>query len=186
VQDPVHFPRPISRYWAELHPEPFARGTSAFMAYYGMPLKAMRIAYVNGIGYRALVPAPAEEIAQRFARAEEVFPNKVWRDQLREWDEIAKPTAVKIHRELQSVDADALSDEGLAAYLARCRDHHSQMIFQHMRFTGSAMIAVGDLLGPILDKYRPIEAEVVATAMIKAALKNMPSGVIESDEIRAL
>ena len=146
VQDPVHFPRPISRYWAELHPEPFARGTSAFMAYYGMPLKAMRIAYVNGIGYRALVPAPAEEIAQRFARAEEVFPNKVWRDQLREWDEIAKPTAVKIHRELQSVDADALSDEGLAAYLARCRDHHSQMIFQHMRFTGSAMIAVGDLL----------------------------------------
>ena len=47
-------------------------------------------------------------------------------------------------------------------------------------------LAVGDLLGPILDKYRPIEAEVVATAMIKAALKNMPSGVIESDEIRAL
>jgi uncharacterized protein YbjT (DUF2867 family) len=47
-------------------------------------------------------------------------------------------------------------------------------------------LAVGDLLGPILDKYRPIEAEAVATAMIKAALKNMPSGVIESDEIRAL
>jgi phosphohistidine swiveling domain-containing protein len=146
VQDPVHFPRPITRYWAEMHPEPFARGTAAFMSYYGMPLKAMRMAYVNGIGYHTLEPAPAEEIPQRFARAEEVFANKVWRDQLREWDEISKPAAVKIHRELQSVDADALSDQGLAAYLARCRDHHAQMIVQHMRFTGSAMIAVGDLL----------------------------------------
>jgi len=146
VQDPVHFPRPSTRYWAEMHPEPFARGTSAFMTYYGMPLKVMRMVYVNGIAYRTLEPAPAEEIPQRFARAEEVFANKVWRDQLREWDEIAKPAAVKIHRELQSVDADALSDQDLAAYLARCRDHHVQMTFQHMRFTGSAMIAVGDLL----------------------------------------
>jgi phosphohistidine swiveling domain-containing protein len=168
AQDPVHFPRPISRYWAEMHPEPFARGTGAFMAYYGMPLKAMRIAYVNGIAYRALVPAPADEIPQRFARAEEVFPNKVWRDQLREWDEIAKPAAVKIHRELQSVDADALSDEGLVAYLTRCRDHHAQMIFQHMRFTGSAMIAVGDLLAH-LQLWGTGVARADALAMMRGA-----------------
>jgi len=47
-------------------------------------------------------------------------------------------------------------------------------------------LAVGDLLGPLLDRYRPIDADVVATAMIKAALKNLPSGVIESDQIRTL
>ncbi|MGA7983851.1 MAG: NAD(P)H-binding protein [Burkholderiales bacterium] len=47
-------------------------------------------------------------------------------------------------------------------------------------------LAVGDLLGPILGKYRPIDAEVVAMAMIKAALKNLPSGVIESEKIRTL
>jgi uncharacterized protein YbjT (DUF2867 family) len=47
-------------------------------------------------------------------------------------------------------------------------------------------LAVGDLLGPILGKYRPVDADVVATAMIKAALKNLPSGAIESDQIRAL
>ena len=34
----------------------------------------------------------------------------------------------------------------MVAYLTRCREHHSQMIFQHMRFTGSAMLPVGDLL----------------------------------------
>lgn len=47
-------------------------------------------------------------------------------------------------------------------------------------------LAVGDLLGPILGKYRPVDAEVVATAMIKAALKNLPSGAIESHQIRTL
>jgi len=168
VQDPVHFPRPLTRYWAEMHPAPFARGTGEFMAYYGMPLKAMHMAYVNGIAYRTLEPAPAEEIAQRFARADEVFAKKVWREQLREWDESAKPAAVKIHRELQSVDVDALSDQGLVAYLARCRDHHAQMIFQHMRFTGSAMIAVGDLLAH-LHLWGSGVARADALAMMRGA-----------------
>ena len=47
-------------------------------------------------------------------------------------------------------------------------------------------LAVGELLGPILGKYRPIDADVVAMAMIKAALKNLPSGTLESDQIRTL
>ena len=47
-------------------------------------------------------------------------------------------------------------------------------------------LAIGDLLGPLLDKYRPIDADVVATAMIKAALKSLPSGVIESAQIPTL
>jgi rifampicin phosphotransferase len=145
-QDPVHFPRPLTRYWTEMHPEPFRRGVHEFMAYYGMPLGAMEMRYVNGIGYRTMVPAPDEEIPERFARAEEVWERKVWRDQLREWDEKAKPAALEIHRELQAVDVDALSDDELVVYLTRCRDHHANMIFQHMRFTGSAMLPIGDLL----------------------------------------
>jgi uncharacterized protein YbjT (DUF2867 family) len=47
-------------------------------------------------------------------------------------------------------------------------------------------LVVADLLGPIMGKYRPIDADVVATAMIKAALKDLPSCVIESDDIRTL
>ena len=27
-QDPVHFPRPLTRYWTEVHPAAFARGTA--------------------------------------------------------------------------------------------------------------------------------------------------------------
>ncbi len=144
--DPVHFPRPVTRYWTEMHPEPFRRGTHEFMAYYGSLIESMETQYVNGFAYGMRHPAPEDEIPQRFARAEEVWERKVWRDQLREWDETFKPAAIKTHRELQSVDADALSGDELVAYLTRCREHHSQMIYQHMRFTGSAMLPVGDLL----------------------------------------
>jgi len=144
--DPVHFPRPVTRYWTEMHPEPFRRGTHEFMAFYGTPLDALETQYVNGFAYNTMRPAPDSEIPERFARAEKVWEHKVWREQLREWDETFKPAAINTHRELQSVDADALSDDALVAYLTRCREHHSQMIFQHMRFTGSAMLPVGDLL----------------------------------------
>ena len=75
-----------------------------------------------------------------------MFERKLWRDQLRAWDEKFKPASIKTHRELQSVDPDSLSDEELVAYLTRCRDHHSNMIYQHMRHTGAAIIPIGDLL----------------------------------------
>jgi len=46
--------------------------------------------------------------------------------------------------------------------------------------------AVGKVLGPLLGKYRPIHADIVAAAMLKAALENRPSGIIESGEIRKI
>jgi pyruvate,water dikinase len=120
-----------------MHPQPFRRGTREFMAYYGTVIESLEMQYVNGFAYTAMQPAPEDEIPRRFARAEQVWERKVWREQLREWDETAKPAAVRTHRELQSVDADALSDDELVAYLTRCREHHSQMIYQHMRFSGA-------------------------------------------------
>src|SRR5262249_55073178 len=83
------------------------------------------------------------------ARAEEVMAAKLWREQLREWDETSKPNAIAKHKELQSVDPDALSDDQLADHLARCRDHHSAMITQHMRYTASAVVPTGDFLAHV-------------------------------------
>jgi pyruvate,water dikinase len=149
-RDPVHFPRPVTRYFAETHPEPFLRGTSEFMAFYGAPLGGMEAQYVNGFSYSTMRPAPEEEIPQRFARAEEVWERKVWREQLQEWDDVAKPASIARHRELQAVDTGDLTDEELATYLTQCRDHHQQMMYQHMRFTASAMVPVGDLLAHVM------------------------------------
>ena len=46
--------------------------------------------------------------------------------------------------------------------------------------------AIGTVLGPLLGKYRPIHADLVAAAMLRAALEGRPSGVIESGEIRKM
>ncbi len=149
--DPVHFPRPVTRYWTETHPEAFMRGTSDFAHFYGMLIDGMQTAYVNGFAYNTMKPAPEEEIPQRFQRAEEVFQKKVWREQLRDWDETVKPAAIAAHREIQAIDPDSLSERASIAYLTRCRDHHAAMISQHMRYTASAMIPTGDFLAHVGD-----------------------------------
>ncbi|HEX7385104.1 MAG TPA: PEP-utilizing enzyme [Burkholderiaceae bacterium] len=145
-QDPVHFPRPLTRYFQETHPPAFRRGTQDFARFYGMLIDGLQYAYVNGIAYSQVVPAPEAELPARFARAAEVGANRLWREQLREWDEVCKPASVAAHRALQAVDPDALADADLAAYLRRCRDHHAAMITQHMRFTASAVVPTGDFL----------------------------------------
>jgi pyruvate,water dikinase len=116
-----------------------------------MLIDALEMAYVNGFGYRIVRPVAEEELPRRFQRAEEVFQRKFWREQLRDWNETFKPTSMKAHRELQSVDPDGLSDDALAAHLTRCRDHHAEMLHQHMRFTAAAIVPTGDFLAHVGD-----------------------------------
>jgi len=149
--DAVHFPRPATLYWAETHPAAIKRGVQDFTAFYGMLLDAIETAYVNGFSYTTMRPVGPEEIPARIKRAEEVFDGKLWREQLREWDETVKPASIAAHRALQSVDPEELDDEGLAEYLRSCSDHHSAMIVQHMRFTATAVIPTGDFLAHIGD-----------------------------------
>jgi phosphohistidine swiveling domain-containing protein len=149
--DPVHFSRPVTRYWAETHPDAFKKGTSDFARFYGILFDGLEVAYVNGFAYNRSSPLAEEEIPQRFERAEEVFQGKLWREQLRDWDETVKPSSIAAHREIQAIDPDALSDDELAEYLSRCRDHHAAMIAQHMRFTAGAMIPTGDFLAHVGD-----------------------------------
>lgn len=144
--DPVHFPRPVTRYWAETHPEPFAAGTGDFSRFLGMLVGGLKTVYVNGFAYNQIGPVPDEEVPQRFARAEEVFAGKLWREQVKDWDDNRKPASIAAHRAIQGVSPSALSDNELAAYLVRCRDHHASMITQHMRFSGSAMLPTGDFV----------------------------------------
>jgi pyruvate,water dikinase len=147
--DAVHFPRPATRYWQEMHPEPFVRGFREFNRFYGTLIETLEYRYVNGFVYSSLQPAPEQEIPERFARAEEVLEKKLWREQLADWDNKFKPESIKTHREIQAVDPDALSDVELVAHIRRCRDHHIEMIYQHMRHTGAAVLPVGDLMAHV-------------------------------------
>jgi pyruvate,water dikinase len=150
-RDAVHFPRPMTRYWQEVHPAAFARGTGDFARFYGMLMGSLGSAYVHGYGYRSMVPVAEEEIPARFQRAAEVMQGKLWREQLHDWDERVKPDSINAHRAVQSVDPGSLSDQELVEYLTRCRDHHAAMIAQHMRYTASAVVPTGDFLAHVGD-----------------------------------
>jgi rifampicin phosphotransferase len=46
--DALHFPRPVTAYWAEMHPGPFSLGYGDMMAFYGAPFRTRMTTYVNG------------------------------------------------------------------------------------------------------------------------------------------
>ena len=181
----MHFPRPLTRYWVEMHPEPFGRGFREFTSYYGMLIDGLEAGYVNGFAYNAMRPAPEDQIPARFARAEEVWAGKLWRQQLKDWDETFKPASIKKHKELQAVDIDALSDDELAAYLRTCREHHADMIYQHMRHTGAAMLPVGDLMAHVGDWTGASHAELLSMLRGSAPVSAGASGEL-GDMIAAI
>src|SRR4029078_2488536 len=59
----VHFPRRMTRYWQEVHPAAFARGTGDFARFYGMLVGGLGSAYVDRLCYPALRALPAVEVA---------------------------------------------------------------------------------------------------------------------------
>ena len=142
----MHFPRPVSRYWRDVQPAAFRRGSADFASAYGLLFEALEMAYVNGFAYRRVAPLAEAELPERFRRAGEVFAQKFWRQQLSEWNETVKPAAIAAHRQIQAVNPDALSDDDLAGYLQRCSDHHVAMMAQHMRYTAAAIVPIGDFL----------------------------------------
>ncbi|HUU25688.1 MAG TPA: PEP-utilizing enzyme [Methyloceanibacter sp.] len=134
-----------------MHPAACLKGVQEFTRFYGMLIDALEYQYVNGFAYRTVRPLAETEVPQRMQRAEEVIQRKLWREQLRDWDETVKPASVKAHKELQSVDPASLSDKDLVDHLTRCRNRHAEMICQHMRFTAAAMVPTGDFLAHVGD-----------------------------------
>ena len=181
-QDAVHFPRPMTRYFQETHPPSFKKGTNDFARFYGMLIDGLQISYVNGFGYNQVLPAPDAELPERHQRAEQVFAQKLWREQLRDWDENRKPSSIATHRALQAVDPDALSDAELVVYLARCRDHHAAMIAQHMYFTAGAVLPTGDFLAHVGDWTGLPPSELLG--LMRGAAVVSAGGSDEMDRLR--
>jgi pyruvate,water dikinase len=183
VLDPVHFPRPVTRYWQATHPEAFGRGFEEMSRFYGMLVGSFAQRYVNGFCYTSHGPVAEGEIPQRFGRAEQAFREKLWRQQVREWDETFKPASVKAHHQLQSVDPGALPDPELVSYLARCRDHHTDMAYQHARFSGAAMLPTGDFLAHVGDWTGAAASELLV--LLRGAAPVSAGASSELERLRA-
>lgn len=146
VLDATHWPRPVTRLFASLYPESFARGFTEGMRRYGLLILHPELRFVNGFVYSRVLPAPEHEIPERFANAARAFEAQLWRKDLRRWDEEAKPASIRAHLALQRVDPWSLETEGLLRHLEDCRVHLGRMLEQHQHFTAATLVPTGDFL----------------------------------------
>jgi phosphohistidine swiveling domain-containing protein len=165
-RESTHMQRPVSRFFSESLPQGFIRGFKESSAYYGLLLDYLEVAVVEGFMYSAARPvgAPKDakgpppklvfklltwfhpEIRRRIARSREVWEKKLWREQVREWDEQVKPALAQVHQRLLAVNLASLSDEGLAAHIRECSEALTHAVYIHHRFDGCAVVPVGDYL----------------------------------------
>jgi phosphohistidine swiveling domain-containing protein len=164
--DATHWTRPLTRFQAELFPEPFRRGFGESLRRYGSLLEYLDVGFACGFPYYRPRPVGAPEdadahpprevwdelasnhpeIRQRLATSARVFERKLWRDDLERWDREMKPVATRAHLELLAVDPHALDTTGLLAYLERCRENQVRSAYVHHLFNVPALLPIGDFL----------------------------------------
>jgi rifampicin phosphotransferase len=86
------------------------------------------------------------EMRRRHKAAERAIREKLWREDLTNWDEVDKPAAIKAHRAIQAVDVAALADAALAEHVDRCARHAVDAAYLHHKYTIPACLPVGDFL----------------------------------------
>jgi pyruvate,water dikinase len=165
----THFAKPATRYASTLFPKALARGFGEGTNRYGLLLDTLQMGFVNDFCYAKFVgvgapekaagPPPRviftlltwlhPEIRRRIATAPEVFAKKLWRADMRRWDEEIKPDSIARNRELQNTPITALGDSEFLAYLDKVRDNQFEMIYRHHIFTIPCCFPVGHFLAKV-------------------------------------
>lgn len=165
----AHFPKPASKLGLEQVMAGYQKGFAYGTARYGLLLSHFKPAIVNGFWYQQAIAFGAPEGAKgpppkpilwlltrlhpgmraRIAAGAEAMSKKLWREDLRIWDEEDKPRALAAHRALLAVDVRALDDASLAKHLHACEAHVGEMIFLHHKYTIGCALPVGDFLAHV-------------------------------------
>lgn len=158
-QDSAHTPVSQTRLMQDIYPVGFNRGFAEAFAGYGLLLDVLAMGVVNGFTYHQPqpfdMPGPdgpkdpewiGAEIGRRTEIAARAMADRIWRDEIRGWDERVKPAAQARHRALGSTDLSTLSDADLLAHLETCFAHVESMVYQHHRYNCHALVPVGDFV----------------------------------------
>jgi pyruvate,water dikinase len=149
--------------------ESFKRGFAEGTARYGLLLSHFEIGFVNGFWYQqpaafgapkgAKGPPPAPvlwlltrlhpKMRARIATSDRAFEQRLWREDLANWDRVDKPAATARHKELVAVDPSSLDDPALLEHLERCERHVADMIYLHHKYTIPCMLPTGQLLSSV-------------------------------------
>jgi phosphohistidine swiveling domain-containing protein len=86
------------------------------------------------------------ELRRRAKAARRALHERVWREDLREWEESARPAMLATSRALQSEPIEQLEDDALVDHLARALDHLELGIGTHLQLTPVQDVTLGRLL----------------------------------------
>ena len=162
----THLSRPPSVFAAAVFPDAMMAGFKEGTRHYGLLLDHLEVAVINRFIYTAprAVGAPKSskgppprlvfevlrrvhpEIRRRVGRAEEVFRDRVWREDIARWDRELKPRLAEGARALLAEDLATASDAQLADHVRRATDLLRDAIFTHHRLNFCALLPVGDFL----------------------------------------
>jgi pyruvate,water dikinase len=165
----THFARPATRYMSALAGEPTARGFGAGTKRFGLLLDTMRMGFVNDFCYTKFVPVGAPEkaagppprliftlltwlhpeIRRRIAAAPAALAGKLWREDLRRWDDEYKPDSIARNRKLQDTPITALGDAEFLTYLDDIKNNVVEMIYRHHLFTVASSFPVGHFVSEV-------------------------------------
>ncbi|HVH27533.1 MAG TPA: PEP-utilizing enzyme [Vicinamibacterales bacterium] len=165
----THFGKPATRYASTLVSDPIAKGFGEGTKRYGLLLDTLRFGFVNDFCYVKFVavgapdnasgPPPRPifmlltrlhpEIRRRIATAPDVFSKKIWREDLRRWDEEIKPDSIARNRKIQDTPLATLGDAAFVAYLDAVRANAAEMIYRHHMFTIPSSFPVGHFVSEV-------------------------------------
>jgi pyruvate,water dikinase len=183
--DLTHFPRATTRFVSEVFVKEFTRGFSEGTKMYGLLLDYIDYAELHGFMYSTPRPVGAPEDAKgpppkaifkllswlhpelrrRIARSKQALTERSWLKDLKYWDEVVKPQAIREHLAIQGVDPRTLDDSALITHLEAARQNAQNGIYRHGRFTITACLPIGDYLAhaaewtgdPVHTLLRPVK-----------------------------
>ncbi|MDX1659956.1 MAG: PEP-utilizing enzyme [Nitriliruptorales bacterium] len=166
-RDEDHWPRPVPASYAEIYPEATVPYVREWTSRYGLLLDYFETAFVDGFGYARMhaVGEPGDggssgpppkpvfwllsrlhpALRERRAAARRAIEQRLWLDDLEEWEQEAKPQIVADNRANAAVDRAALDDDALLAHVDECREDLRRFIGIHHRYNGG-MLPIGLLL----------------------------------------
>ena len=162
----THLTRPPSVFMASVIPQSMMAGFKEGTRTYGLLLDHLEVAIINRFLYIAPRPVGAPksakgppprfvfeilrrlhpEIRRRVRRAETVFSDRIWRQDVEQWDREWRPALDAQARSLLADDLAAASDAQLADHVRRAAAFLGDAAFIHHRLNFCAMLPVGDFL----------------------------------------
>ncbi|MDQ3610937.1 MAG: PEP-utilizing enzyme [Actinomycetota bacterium] len=211
----THYMRPVTAFAQAGLAEGFVKGFVEGTSRYGLLLDHLELGYSRSFAYvqpvafgapkGAMGPPPKPVLLlltrlhpamrKRIARSAKAIENKLWREDLKRWDEVDKPAAIAKHRAIQAVVVERLSDDDLGQHLVVCAEHLADSVYLHHKYSIPAGLPVGDFLagatawtgrtsGELLGLFRGRSA--ISRGFAAVELEDAGKAISSSDAARAI